>query len=549
MTIKSITVKPAKRVKSDKPITVPGDKSISHRAVMLSAIAEPTPKGTRIEGYLKGEDNISTINAFRAMGVEIEEVGEDVLIVHGVGLRNLEKPKGDIDCGNSGTTVRLISGILAGQSFDTVLTGDASLQKRPMLRITKPLRAMGVDIRGVPGPKEGEEYLPITIKALKGGKKLKGIAHESKVASAQVKSAILLAGLYVDTTGSSLDERKTSVNEPELSRDHTERMLRSFGMEVYNSKESLHNATIFLSHDSVLKSPGTIKVPGDISSAIFFVVAATIVPDSDITIKGVGTNRTRTTSINMLASMRGGSGDVKPTYIDGAGTAIDEPVGELHGAYKPLEGKSISGDELLYAIDEFPIICVLAAFAEGTTKITGARELRVKESDRIAVMAECLEAVGFEKDVEVKELEDGIEITGKGYGNIKGGTIDSHGDHRIAMAMAILALGTKEGVTINNPECVDVSFPGFFELLDTVTSFIIAIDGPSGVGKSTTSRRVAKELGFKYLDTGAMYRAIAVFADAEGVDIEDDSQLSALCERAEITFDESGERVFVNGTD
>jgi len=409
-------------------IEVPGDKSISHRAVMLGSIADGT---TEVTNFLEGDDNLHTAGAFRAMGVKIESPSKSRLIVHGVGLNGLKAPSGVIDAGNSGTTARLLTGILAAQSFTSVIDGDDSLRKRPMKRVIEPLRMMGADISAL-----DDKLLPMTVK----GKALKGIAYKSKIASAQVKSSILLAGLFA--------EGETSVEEPAKSRDHTERMFKKFGVDIRvdGNKATVKRAASLKAAD--------IKVPGDISSAAFFIVGAMITPGSELLIKNVGLNPTRRGIIDILLKMNGAI-EVVNMNDD------DEPTGDLLVRTSKLNGVDINGDELLPAIDEFPIINIAAAFAEGSTKITGAEELRVKESDRITVMKESLTAIG----VDAEELKDGIVIKGSGGATVRGGKIHSRGDHRIAMAFAIAALNSKDGIDIEDPACVDVSFPSFFEIL------------------------------------------------------------------------------------
>jgi 3-phosphoshikimate 1-carboxyvinyltransferase len=417
-------------------VTVPGDKSISHRAVIFGSIAEGD---TKITGFLPGADNQSTIEAFKMMGVKIEEDSPTELTIHGVGLHGLTKPAGIIDAGNSGTTTRLLLGLLSAQSFTTTITGDDSLKKRPMSRVVKPLRRMGALISG----RDGGNLLPLIVQNVPP---LQPIDYKSPVASAQVKSAILIAGLYAMGT--------VSVIEPMQSRDHTERMLRSFGIEV-----NVRGKTVSLGDARTLKGT-TINVPGDISSAAFFMVAAIITKGSEQRINNVGLNPTRTGIIDILEKM-GATIEVVNK------TDAEEPAADIIVRSSELKGVDINGAELLPAIDEFPIICVAAAFAKGTTRISGAKELRVKESDRIAAMARALKAIG----VEVEEKEDGIIITGIGdsEGLVKGGAVESLGDHRIAMAMAIAGLASREGVTIEDPECVEVSYPEFFNDLEKAT--------------------------------------------------------------------------------
>jgi len=426
----SVLARPARGLKGE--MTVPGDKSISHRSVFFGSMAEGT---TDITGFLEGEDNLSTVSAFRLMGVDIKRDGSRVR-VRGKGLSGLSEPSDIIDAGNSGTTTRLLVGLLSSLPFFSVITGDASLKKRPMKRVVAPLVKMGAMISG----RKDASLLPLAIT----GRKLKGIRFESPVASAQLKSAILLAGLSA--------EGVTTVIEPEKSRDHTERMLKLFGADISVAA----NAVTVRSTKTLAGC--TIEVPGDISSAAFFMAGAALSAESDLLMRNVGVNPTRVGIIDILRKM-GGSIEV----MDGRETS-GEPVAEIRVRSTRLKGVEISGSELLPAIDEFPIICVAAAFADGTTTISGAGELRVKESDRIAVMAECLDAIG----VKSEERPDGIVIEGTGGRPVKGGTIKSHGDHRIAMAMAMAALNSTEGIKIEGAESVDVSFPGFFGALGKV---------------------------------------------------------------------------------
>lgn len=413
-------------------IKVPGDKSISHRAVFLASIAEGA---TEIEGFLEGEDNFSTVGAFRAMGVEVETPGASRVRVTGRGAAGLKEPGDVIDAGNSGTTTRLLTGLLSAQPFFSVITGDESLRNRPMKRVVEPLSMMGATIAG----RMNNSLLPIAI----SGRKLKGISYSTPVASAQLKSSILLAGLFASG--------ETTVTEPEKSRDHTERMLSLFGADIAASGNSV----------TVRSTKGLrgckIKIPGDISSAAFFMVGAMITPSSELLIKDVGVNPTRTGIIDILRKMGGSVTAVNERISCG------EPVADILVRSSRLKGIEISGSDLLPAIDEFPVICVAAAFADGTTTISGAKELRVKESDRVAVMAESLKAVGIKNT----EKEDGIIIEGRSSG-ITGGSIDSRGDHRIAMSMAIAALRAGKNIEITGAQSVDVSFPGFFRLLESV---------------------------------------------------------------------------------
>ena len=410
-------------------VVIPGDKSISHRAVMLGSIAQGT---TIVNGFLQGEDCLATLKAFQAMGVKIEGPVSQRLIIYGVGKHGLSAPKIPIDCGNSGTSIRLLTGLLSGQSFDSQLIGDASLSKRPMERVSKPLTTMGAEIittNGCP---------PVTIH---GSQTLHGIDFKMPVSSAQVKSAVLLAGLYA--------EGDTSVTEPNLTRDHTERMLTAFS---YPIRKTENTVTINSEHELI----GTdIIVPGDISSAAFFMVAASIIPGSDITLKNIGLNPTRTGVIDILLSM-GADLQILNKRLCG-----EEPVADIRVKHAQLEGIDIPTSMVPLAIDEFPVIFVAAATAKGQTLLHGARELRVKESDRIAVMVEGLQRMG----IECQAFDDGVYIEG---GKLQGGEINSYGDHRIAMAFAVAAAICKHEVSIDHAESVKTSFPQFQSLAKAV---------------------------------------------------------------------------------
>lgn len=442
---------------------MPGDKSISHRAVILGSIADGV---TEVSNFLAGEDNLRTIAAFARMGVSIDAPRKGNLGIKGVGLNGLSEPPGVIDCGNSGTTARLLMGLLAPQSFSSTLTGDASLRKRPMRRVVEPLLRMGASITGSKGGEggqggEGAEYLPVTIT----GSRLHGMEYKAPVASAQVKSALLLAGLYA--------EGETIIEEPQQSRDHTERLLKLFSADVERGGAS--GTKVGIRKTGSLKGC-RVTVPGDISSAAFFMVAAAITPRSELIVKGVGVNPTRTGIIDILKRMEASVEVLNPGEVSG------EPVADILVKSSRLKGIDISGSDLLPAIDEFPVICVAAARAEGITTITGAGELRVKESDRIAAMAGALKAVG----INVEERADGIVIEGSrgpGGGGLRGGSVESHGDHRIAMAMTVAGLASERGVTIAGADCVDISFPGFFTLLKTtLTDSKVIVPGEAAPG-------------------------------------------------------------------
>ena len=407
-------------------IRVPGDKSISHRSIMLGSLAEGT---THIEGFLEGEDALATLQTFRDMGVVIEGPDVGKVTVHGVGLHGLKAPAGPLYVGNSGTSMRLLSGILAAQSFDTELSGDESLTKRPMNRVAKPLAQMGALIETA---EEGRPPLKI-----KGGCSLTGIDYVMPMASAQVKSCLLLAGLYA--YGS------TSVTEPAPTRDHTERMLRGFGYDVEREGQ-----TITVRSGAKL-SACAIDIPADISSAAFFLVAASITPGADLTLTHVGINPTRTGVINILKLMGADIELLNEREVGG------EPVADLRVRYATLKGIEVPVDQVPLAIDEFPALCIAAACAEGRTVVTGAEELRVKETDRIQAMADGLVTLGITCEV----LDDGIVVHG---GSIGGGDIESFGDHRIAMSFAIASLRACAPIRIRNCANVATSFPNFVEL-------------------------------------------------------------------------------------
>ncbi len=421
-------------------ITPPADKSITHRAIMLGSIAEGM---SIVRNPLIAEDPISTMNAFRSMGIEIEEKAGNELVIHGKGLYGLKEPFDVINCGNSGTTVRLISGILSGNPFFSVLTGDDSLRQRPMARIINPLKQMGAGMSA----RDNDRYLPIAIR----GGHLKPLDYTMPVASAQVKSCLILAGLYADGI--------TTVHEPQKSRDHTERMLGTMGAEIMTEdcqqKKYDRPCTIKVKGmGSKGLNPIDIVVPGDFSSAAFFIAAALIVPDSEVLIKNVCVNPTRTGLLDVIKDM---GADVR---IENIRDVSGEPVADLHcRTADSLRAVKISSDIMPSLIDEFPILCVLATQADGITEIRGAKELRVKESDRIRAMATELKRLG----VELEEYPDGISI--KGRSSLKGATVESYYDHRIAMSLAIAALVAEGTMTINNSSCVNISFPGFFEEL------------------------------------------------------------------------------------
>lgn len=407
-------------------VRVPGDKSISHRSVMLGSLAEGT---TRVSGLLEGEDVLCTLAAFRAMGVRAQGPDNGKLVIEGVGLRGLCAPSQPLDMGNSGTAMRLMAGILAGQAFDSTLIGDESLSKRPMKRVSEPLNSMGAKIETADGGRP-----PLRIK---GGSGLRGIHYQLPVPSAQVKSSVLLAGLFADG--------ETSTTEPAPTRDHTERMLRGFGYDVRVS-----GATASLRGGGRLRACD-IDVPADISSTAFFLVGATIAPGSDLLLEHVGINPTRIGVLNILRLMGANIEVLNPREAGG------EPVADIRVRSASLHGIRIPEDQVPLAIDEFPSIFIAAACAKGETVLTGAEELRVKESDRIAVMAAGLKRLG----ISATETPGGIVIQG---GTIAGGEVDSRGDHRIAMSFSMAALRATGAITIRDCKNVDTSFPGFAAL-------------------------------------------------------------------------------------
>jgi len=426
--MQSYTVKPAQRLAGE--IAVPGDKSISHRSLILGSLAGGE---TVVRGLLRGEDNMATLNAFRLMGVPISDDGETVRIT-GQGLYGLKEPTDVVDCGNSGTSIRLLTGLLAAQPFFSVLTGDQYLRRRPMKRVVGPLAQMGAVIHG----RDNGEKAPLAI----CGRKLTGIRYDSPIASAQVKSALLLAGLYADG--------ETTVTEPHLSRDHSERMFAHFGadLRVFPGGVTIRGGRELVG--------GEIVVPGDISSAAFFLVAGLIVPGSELLIRSVGINPTRTGIIDILQAMGGN------IQLVDARTVSGEPVADLLVRSSQLKGIEIGGEVVPRAIDEFPVISIAAACASGETIIRDARELRVKESDRISAMAHNLRLAG----IDVEEAEDGMTI--RGGGRMAGCQAVSKGDHRIAMAMLVAGLVARDAVTVDDTACIATSFPTFTRLLEQV---------------------------------------------------------------------------------
>jgi 3-phosphoshikimate 1-carboxyvinyltransferase len=412
-------------------VTLPGDKSISHRAVIFAAIAQGE---SRIRNFSGGGDNRSTLGALQTLGVEITQTGTEVL-VQGHGWNGLRAPDEPLDCGNSGTTMRLLSGLLAGRPFASRLDGDASLRRRPMGRVIMPLRQMGADIVS----EGGENRAPLRI----NGQSLHGIAYRSPVASAQVKSALVLAGLQA--------RGRTRVWEPLRSRDHTERLLPAFGgrLEVNGTEVTLEGEQELHACD--------VEVPGDLSSAAFFIGAALVAPGSELHVRGVGLNPTRTGVLDIFQAMGGSITTLNPRAVCG------EPVGDLLVRTSTLRGIELNGELVVRAIDEVPIIAVVAAFAQGTTVIRGAQELRVKESDRLRALATGLLALG----ARVTEFPDGLVIAGDG--GLQGGRVQSYGDHRIAMALTVAGLAGTREIVLEGVSCVDISFPGFYSRLRDLT--------------------------------------------------------------------------------
>ncbi len=410
-------------------ITPPGDKSISHRAVILGSLARGK---TRASGFLASRDTLATANAFRSMGVGVEAGAEGVEI-EGRGLFGLSAPRGTIDAENSGTTARLLAGVLCAQSFSSTVTGDDSLRRRPMSRVTAPLRAMGARISG-----EGET-LPLRIT----GSELRGIDYRSPVASAQVKSSILLAGLYA--------AGGTSVTEPERTRDHTERMLRHFGVpvEASGTRVSVSPGAEFAGTD--------LEIPSDVSSAAFFIVAALLNPGSEIMVRNLGLNPLRTGALDILREM---GADIS---VENRRERCGEPVGDVIARHGALRAVRVEGESVSRAIDELPVISVAACFAEGETVISGAGELRVKETDRISAMTGELSKLG----ADVRETRDGMVINGTG--ELRGARCESRGDHRVAMSLAVAATRARGETVIGDAGCVSISFPEFFPLFEALS--------------------------------------------------------------------------------
>ena len=413
-------------------IFIPGDKSISHRSVMFSSLGD---KAVTIKNFLNSQDCLSTVSCMEALGVKIEKINDNELVVHGVGINGLKEPENVLDAGNSGTTLRLLMGMLSAQNFFVTFTGDDSLRKRPMARVIKPLSKMGAQLVS----RENSRLLPLAILPVE---QIKAINYEMPMASAQVKSAILLAGMYADS--------KTIVTEPYVSRDHTEKMFETFGVELYKEGTSVGIKKV-----EQLISPETLEVPGDISSAAFWLVAASIIPNSNLTLKNVGVNKTRTGIIDVLLNM---GADIKVVNERMSGK---EPMADLIVKSAKLKGTSFGAEIMPRLIDEIPVIAVAAMFAEGKTIITGAEELRVKETDRLSAVVNEFSKMGGN----IVGTEDGLII--EGTGKLNKANCYSYHDHRIAMALAV-AGAAAEGVNIENPDCVCISYPTFYQTLEKI---------------------------------------------------------------------------------
>jgi 3-phosphoshikimate 1-carboxyvinyltransferase len=421
-------------------IKVPGDKSISHRAIMLGALAEGA---THVTNFLQAADCLATVSCLRKLGIKIEEVGAGHISVHGVGIHGLQAPEEQLDCGNSGTSLRLLTGLAAGQPFESVLSGDVSLRRRPMLRVIEPLTRMGARIDSMAG------YAPLSVR---GKQPLKSLRYEIPIASAQVKSSVLLAGLQADG--------ETWITEPVKTRDHTELMLQSFGCSI------LHDGKWFgIQGNKVLKA-ANIVIPGDLSSAAFFLAGAASLPGARILVEGIGINPSRDGVLRLLQAM---GAEVRFSNERMLGT---EPVADVEVYGQGLRGLDIGPDTVPFVIDELPALLVAAASAHGTTTLRGAAELRVKESDRLQAMAAGLHSLG----VEVELWEDGMRVIGRD--SFQGGELDSCGDHRIAMSFAMAGLRSRSPVRIRNCSNVDTSFPGFAELAQSAGLPIEVMETP-----------------------------------------------------------------------
>ncbi len=487
--------------------SVPGDKSISHRSVILGALAEGT---TTITGFLRSEDCMATLNIMKQLGVPIDDDGVSIR-VHGVGLNGLKMATGDLDCGNAGTAMRLLSGVLAAQNFSSTLTGDESLSVRPMNRIIKPLTQMGAQITSDKGT------APLIFSAVGS---LKPINYDSPIASAQVKSAILLAGLFA--------EGITTVTEPKKSRDHTETMLAGFGATI-----DVDGLKVAIKGKPQLKGQN-IEVPGDVSSAAFFMVLALCHRDADIIVENVCINPTRVGVVHILKAMGGDIRFLHRRVIAG------ESVADIHIKSSRLKGIEVPNQWIPSAIDEFPAIFIAAAHADGLFQLTEAEELRHKESDRIAVMSQGLAIMGLS----CKELPGGVVINGQGADwHPLGACLDGAGDHRCAMSFLVVsALHSETDMVVKGCHNIATSFPNFFKLMGQLSLFleesvpVITIDGPSGVGKGTISSLTAKALGWHLLDSGSIYRAMALQAINMKLEPNDESQLVDAAKDLDLCF-------------
>jgi 3-phosphoshikimate 1-carboxyvinyltransferase len=483
--------------------TVPGDKSISHRAVIFGSLAEGD---TLITGFLRSEDCMATLNIMRELGVEITD-SADQIHVKGVGLHGLKAANKDLDCGNAGTAMRLLAGLLSAQKFNSTLVGDESLSGRPMGRVIKPLTAMGANIDAK------DNQAPLKFNA---SQHIKSIDYNSPISSAQVKSAVLIAGLYAQGV--------TTVTEPKKSRDHTETMLKGFGAEI-----EVDGLTVSLSGNPKLHGQ-KIAVPADISSAAFFMVLGLCHPKADFVIQNVSINPTRDGVVKILQAMGG------RLSLNNIRNQAGEPVADIRVQSSELHGINIPHDLIPSAIDEFPIIFVAAALAKGQTLLTGAEELRHKESDRITVMLDGLTSLG----IDCKELPDGAIING---GQLQSGLVDGHGDHRCAMSFLLAGtLSQGQDIAVKGCHNIGTSFPQFFDTVKLMGIAVerpvpvITLDGPSGVGKGTTSALIAEQLGWHLLDSGSIYRSLALKAMKEHTYESDEPALIALAQHLDLVF-------------
>jgi 3-phosphoshikimate 1-carboxyvinyltransferase len=451
--VPDLVIHPARRPLSGS-VPVPGDKSIAHRAILLAGLATGV---SRVTGGSLGEDNIATLGALKAMGVRATEEDEGALVIEGVGLDGLQAPAGPLDCGNSGTTMRLLAGVLAAQRFETELVGDASLMRRPMARVANPLRLRGARIEGKLDPRRpGDVTAPLRIGPLPAPHVLSSLEYEMPVASAQVKSALLLSGLWSDGP--------TWVREPLVSRDHTERMLSALGVPLRSVGAMVELDPAGFSG----RLPAfTVQVPGDLSAAAFLVVAAQLVRGSRVDVRRVGLNPTRTGLLEILRDMGG------VLQAEAQGDELGEPIGDLHAAFAELHGVKTGGEVVTRAIDEVPILCALAARAAGRTEILDAAELRVKESDRVAAMASVLAAFG----VHVEERPDGLVIEGIPDRPLHAATVPSRGDHRVAMTAAVLGLVADGPTRVTDVACIATSFPRFVGTLKALGAEIEVVKG------------------------------------------------------------------------